>query len=43
MVVSSVGYLLEQSARSLCQVGSLEPFVADKLMVSNGVIGALFC
>ena len=24
-----------------CQMGSLEPFVADKVMVSNGVIGAI--
>ena len=41
MVGSSVGYLLEKSARGLCQMGSLEPFVADKLMVSNRVIGAI--
>ena len=40
VVGSSVGYLLEKSARSWCQRGSSEPFVADKLMVSNGVIGA---
>ena len=37
----SVGYLLKKSARWWCQIGSLEPFVADKLMVSNGVIGAI--
>ena len=30
VVGSSVGYLLEKSARSWCQMGSLEPFVADK-------------
>ena len=29
MVGSSVGYLLEKSARRWCQMGSLEPFVAD--------------
>ena len=29
MVGSLVGYLLEKSARRLCQMGSLEPFVAD--------------
>ena len=39
MIGSSVGYLLEKSVRGWCQMGSLEPFVADKLMVSNGVIG----
>ena len=33
VVGSSVGYLLEKSARSWCQLGSLELFVADKLMV----------
>ena len=41
MVGSSVGYLEEKSARRWCQMGSLEPFVADKMMVSNGVIGAI--
>ena len=41
MVGSSVGYLLEKSARLWCQMGSLEPFVADNLMVSNGVIGTI--
>ena len=41
MVGSSVGYLLEKSARLWCQMGSLEPFVVDKLIVSNGVIGAV--
>ena len=41
VVGSSVGYLLEKSARWWCQMGSLEPFVADNLMVSNGVIGAI--
>ena len=41
VVGSSVGYLLEKSARWWCQMGSLEPFVADKLMVSNGVIRAI--
>ena len=29
VVGSSVGYLLEKSARRWCQMGSLEPFVAD--------------
>ena len=29
MVRSSVGYLLEKSAKRWCQMGSLEPFVAD--------------
>ena len=29
VVGSSVGYLLEKSARWWCQTGSLEPFVAD--------------
>ena len=29
VVGSSVGYLLEKSARLWCQMGSLEPFVAD--------------
>ena len=29
MVDSSVGYLLEISARRWCQMGSLEPFEAD--------------
>ena len=29
MVGSSVGYLLEKSARGFCQMGSVEPFVAD--------------
>ena len=29
MVGSSVGYLLEKSARLMYQMGSLEPFVAD--------------
>ena len=29
VVGSSVGYLLEKSARWWCQMGSLEPFVAD--------------
>ena len=38
---SSVGYLLEKSARRWCQMGLLEPFVADKMMVSNGVIEAI--
>ena len=41
MVGSSVGYFLEKMARYWCQVGSLEPFVADKLMVSNGVLGTI--
>ena len=41
MVVSSIGYLLEKAAIRWCQMGSLKPFVADKLMVSNGVIGAI--
>ena len=31
MVGSSVGYLLEKSARGWCQIGSLEPLVADIL------------
>ena len=29
MVGSSIGYLLEKSARCMCQLESLEPFVAD--------------
>ena len=29
VVGSSIGYLLEKSARCWCQMGSLEPFVAD--------------
>ena len=29
VVGSSVGYFLENSANSWCQVGSLEPFIAD--------------
>ena len=29
MVGSSVGYLLEKSASLWCQMGSMEPFVAD--------------
>ena len=41
MVGSSVGYLLEKSARLWCQRKSLQPFVTDKLMVSNEVNGAL--
>ena len=41
MVGSSIGFLLEKSARWWCQLGSLEAFVADKMMVSNGVIGAI--
>ena len=41
VVGSSVGYLLEKSARRLCQLGSLEPVVADNMMVSNGVTGAI--
>ena len=41
MVGSSVGYLLEKSARYWCQMGSLEPFKADKLMVSNKANGAI--
>ena len=41
MVGSSVDYLLEKSARRWCQVGSLKPIVADILMVSNGIIGAI--
>ena len=41
MVGSSVGYVLEKSARLWCQRKSLQPFVTDKLMVSNGVIGAI--
>ena len=41
MVGSSVGYLLLKSAKGWCQMGSMEPIVADKLMVSNGVIGAI--
>ena len=39
---SSVGYLLLKSAKGWCQMGSMEPIVADKLMVSNGVIGAIY-
>ena len=41
MVGSSIGFLLEKSARLWCQLGLLEPIVADKMMVSNGVIGAI--
>ena len=41
VVGSSVGYLLEKSARYWRQMGSLEPLVADNMMVSNGVIGAI--
>ena len=41
VVGSSVGYLLESFCNRWCQMESLEPFVADKLMVSNGVIGAI--
>ena len=29
VVGSSVGYLLEKSARGCCQMGSLEPFKGD--------------
>ena len=41
MVGSSVGYFLEKSARVWCQRKSLQQIVTDKLMVSNGVIGAI--
>ena len=41
MVGSSVGYFLKNRPDDFYQMGSLEPFVADKLMVSNGVIGAI--
>ena len=41
MVGSSVGYLLLKSAKGWCQMGSMEPIVSDKLMVSNGVSGAI--
>ena len=41
MVGSSIGFLLEKSARWWCDMGSLEPIVADKMMVSNGVTGAI--
>ena len=41
VVGSSVGYLLEKSARLWRQMGSLEPLVTDNMMVSNGVIGAI--
>ena len=37
----SVGYLLENSASRWCQMGSLDPFAADTLIVSNGVNGAI--
>ena len=42
VVGSSIGYLFEKSTRRWCEMESLEPIVADKLMVSNWVIRA-FC
>ena len=41
MVGSSIGFLWKNRPDGGCQLGSLEPFVADKMMVSNGVIGAI--